>query len=92
MIGLPRWRHYRGKPLAGKLNAMAVLTEYLQAAMRHAEYERLDDGDWYAHIPGLAGLWASAKSVEDTRNDLLFRTRRLALRQRLRRAIEAAGI
>ncbi len=49
---------------------MAALTEYLRAAMRHAEYERLDDGDWYAHIPGLAGLWASAKTVEDTRNDL----------------------
>ena len=38
--------------------------------MRHAEYERLDGGDWYAHIPGLVGLWASAKTVEDTRNDL----------------------
>ena len=38
--------------------------------MRHAEYERLEDGDWYAHIPGLPGLWASAKTVEDTRNDL----------------------
>jgi predicted RNase H-like HicB family nuclease len=50
---------------------MAALTEYLHAAMRHAEYERLDDGDWYAHIKGLPGLWASAKTVEDTRNDLL---------------------
>ena len=49
---------------------MAALTEYLRAAMRHAEYERLDDGDWYAHIPGLPGLWASDKTVEDTRNDL----------------------
>jgi len=52
------------------LESMAVLTEYLQAAMRHAEYEHLDDGDWYAHILGLVGLWASAKTVEDTRNDL----------------------
>ncbi|HYB91553.1 MAG TPA: type II toxin-antitoxin system HicB family antitoxin [Candidatus Binataceae bacterium] len=49
---------------------MAALTEYLHAAMRHAEYERLDDGSWYAHIPGLPGLWANGKSVEDTRNDL----------------------
>jgi predicted RNase H-like HicB family nuclease len=39
--------------------------------MRNALYERLDDGDWYAHIPGLPGLWASAKTVEDTRSDLL---------------------
>jgi len=49
---------------------VAALTEYISAAMRHAEYERLEDGDWYAHIPGLPGLWASAKTVEDTRNDL----------------------
>jgi predicted RNase H-like HicB family nuclease len=49
---------------------VAALTEYLRAAMRHAEYERLEEGDWYAHIPGLPGLWASAKTVEDTRNDL----------------------
>jgi predicted RNase H-like HicB family nuclease len=39
--------------------------------MRNAEYERLDGGDWYAHILGLPGLWASAKTVEDTRNELL---------------------
>ena len=45
---------------------MAALTEYLHAAMRHAEYERLDDGDWYAHIAGLPGLWASAKTVEES--------------------------
>jgi predicted RNase H-like HicB family nuclease len=38
--------------------------------MRHAEYERLEDGNWYARIPGLPGLWASAKTVEDTRNEL----------------------
>ena len=50
---------------------MASLTEYQRAAMRNAHYEKLDDGSWYAHIPGLPGLWASAGSVEDTRNELL---------------------
>jgi len=49
---------------------VAVLTEYLSAAMRHAEYERLDDGHRYAHITDLPGLWASTKTVEDTRNDV----------------------
>ena len=48
-----------------------MLTDYLNAAMRHAEYERLEDGAWYAHIPGLPGLWASAANLEDTRNELL---------------------
>jgi predicted RNase H-like HicB family nuclease len=39
--------------------------------MRHADYEQLKAGGWYAHIPGLPGLWANGKTVEDTRNDLL---------------------
>ncbi len=51
-----------------------MLTEYLHAAMRHAEYERMEDGSWYSHIPGLPGLWSSAETVEDTRNHLLSAT------------------
>jgi predicted RNase H-like HicB family nuclease len=50
---------------------MASLTEYQHAAMRNAQYEQLEEGGWYAHIPGLPGLWASAQTVEDTRNELL---------------------
>jgi len=38
-----------------------VLTAYIQAAMRHASYEWLaDDGIFYAEIPELPGVWASA--------------------------------
>ncbi|MGH2458151.1 MAG: type II toxin-antitoxin system HicB family antitoxin [Chloroflexota bacterium] len=37
-----------------------MLTEYIGTAMRHAEYERLDDGTWYGHIPPLQGVWADA--------------------------------
>ncbi len=48
-----------------------MFVDYLNAAMRHAQYEQLEDGTWYAHIPGLPGLWASAANVEDTRNELL---------------------
>jgi hypothetical protein len=47
-----------------------MLTDYLHAAMRHAEHERLEDGSCYAHIPGLPGLWASGANLEDTRNEL----------------------
>jgi predicted RNase H-like HicB family nuclease len=49
---------------------VSASVDYLNAAMRHAEYEHLEDGSWYAHIPGLPGLWASAANVEDTRNQL----------------------
>jgi predicted RNase H-like HicB family nuclease len=43
-----------------------VLTAYIQAAMRHATYERLpEDGIYYGEIPELPGVWASAPSEED---------------------------
>jgi predicted RNase H-like HicB family nuclease len=35
-----------------------MLTEYIQAAMRHATMERLDDGSYYAEIPPTPGVWA----------------------------------
>jgi predicted RNase H-like HicB family nuclease len=39
--------------------------------MRKAAYEPLEDGEgWYAHIPGIPGLWATGACVEDARNDL----------------------
>jgi len=43
---------------------------YLREAMRRAEYERLDTGEWYARIPGFPGFWANGSTVEDTRNEL----------------------
>jgi predicted RNase H-like HicB family nuclease len=43
-----------------------MLTKYIKAAMRHATYERLpDDGVYYAEIPELPGVWASAPTEED---------------------------
>ena len=47
-----------------------MLTEYINAAMHKAEYERLEDGVWFATIPGLDGLWASAPTVEKSREEL----------------------
>ncbi len=49
---------------------MATFTEYMREAMKHAQYERTEEGDWYAHIPGFEGLWATGPTVEDARNDL----------------------
>lgn len=43
-----------------------MLTQYLDAAMRHAEYERLPDDTWYGHIAGFPGLWASEPTREET--------------------------
>jgi predicted RNase H-like HicB family nuclease len=47
-----------------------VLTEYLRAAMRRAEYESTEDGVWFGRIPGLEGLWAEGPTVEACREAL----------------------
>lgn len=41
-----------------------MLTEYIKAAMRHAEYTPLEDGTWYGEIPGFDGVWANARTRE----------------------------
>ena len=47
-----------------------MLTEYICAALRHAEYEKIEDGSWFARIPGLQGVWGNGPTVEEARNDL----------------------
>ena len=40
-----------------------MLTKYIEAAMRRAEYEWLaGDQVFYGHVPELAGVWASGKT------------------------------
>lgn len=47
-----------------------VLTKYIQAAMRQARYEILEDGSYYGEIPPCRGVWASAPTLEDCRREL----------------------
>ena len=48
-----------------------MLSDYIQAAMRLAQYEILaDTKDYHGHIPGFDGVWANAKSLEDCRDEL----------------------
>ncbi len=47
-----------------------MLFEYTQKALEKAEYKKLDDGTWFAEIPGFEGVWANAKSVEECRREL----------------------
>lgn len=49
-----------------------MLTKYLDAAMHGARYETLEDGTgFYAEIPGLDGVYASAATLEGARDELL---------------------
>jgi predicted RNase H-like HicB family nuclease len=48
-----------------------MLSQYLQAAMRHAKYEILeDDKSFYGEIPGFQGVLANAENLEDCRTQL----------------------
>jgi predicted RNase H-like HicB family nuclease len=47
-----------------------MLTEYIQAAMRRAHYEILEDGTFYGEIPDFQGVYADADTLEGCREQL----------------------
>lgn len=42
-----------------------MLTDYIQAAMRQAKYELLEDGTYYGEIPPCQGVFFSADNFND---------------------------
>ncbi len=48
-----------------------MLVKYLEKALSQAHYELLaEDGTFYGEIPGFQGVFASAPTLEETRNEL----------------------
>ena len=48
-----------------------MLTKYIDAAMRRAKYEILDDDEGYwGEIPGFQGVWANEDTLEKCRDEL----------------------
>jgi predicted RNase H-like HicB family nuclease len=47
-----------------------MLTNYIRAAMRQAQYEILEDQTFYGEIPGLQGVYANATTLEQCREEL----------------------
>jgi predicted RNase H-like HicB family nuclease len=47
-----------------------VLTDYIREAMRLAHYELMENGRFFATIPGLKGLWAEDATLEACREEL----------------------
>lgn len=47
-----------------------MLTEYIEKKLYAARYKILGDGNYFGEIPGLQGVWASAKTLEDCRKEL----------------------
>lgn len=52
------------------LKDVAMLTDYIRAAMHRAECEQLEDGSWYAQIPGLQGVYANESTLEACQDEL----------------------
>jgi predicted RNase H-like HicB family nuclease len=47
-----------------------MITSYIQAGMRQAQYEILGDGTFYGEIPCFAGVYANAQTLEACREQL----------------------
>jgi len=48
-----------------------MVTAYIQAAMRHAHYEMIEDAKpFYGSIPECQGVWATGETLEACREEL----------------------
>lgn len=47
-----------------------MLTEYINKKLKTAKYKIFKDGIYFGEIPGIKGVWASAKNLEDCRREL----------------------
>ena len=48
-----------------------MFSKYVDAALRKDEYKKIEDGTWFAEIPGFEGVWANANTVEECRGELV---------------------
>lgn len=72
---------------------LAMFAEYIKAAMDKAIYEMIDDPEpFYGEIPELQGVWASGKTLEACRDDLMSALEDwIAFRLRTGRSIPSIG-
>lgn len=47
-----------------------MFSEFIDKKLREARYKILKDGTYFGAIPGLQGVWANAKALEDCREEL----------------------
>jgi len=48
-----------------------MLTRYIQAALDAGRYEMTEDEElFYGEVPGLEGVWASGRTLEECRKNL----------------------
>lgn len=47
-----------------------MISNFISSSLEKAKYKLLDDGTFFAEIPGLRGVWANGKSLEACRREL----------------------
>ena len=48
-----------------------MIVEYIEAALGKAKYEIIrDEEPYYGEVPGLKGVWATGKTLEECRKNL----------------------
>ena len=47
-----------------------MLSEYIQAALRHAHYELMENGRYFGSIPECEGAWGEGATLELCREEL----------------------
>jgi predicted RNase H-like HicB family nuclease len=73
--------------------SIVMLAEYIKAAMDKAIYEIIDGPEpFYSEIPELQGVWATGKTLEACRDDLMSALEDgIAFRLRTGRSIPTIG-
>jgi len=58
------------QPAQTRVNSMII--QYIETALAHARYELIDDEEpYYGEIPELPGVWATGKTLEECRHNLM---------------------
>jgi len=47
-----------------------MMSEFILKKLKEAKYKVLKDGVYFGEIPSVKGVWASAKNLEDCRDEL----------------------
>ncbi|MGA9098381.1 MAG: type II toxin-antitoxin system HicB family antitoxin [Methanotrichaceae archaeon] len=49
-----------------------MFSEYIAVALEKAQYKKIEDEyPYFAEVPELEGVWATGKTIEDCRNELI---------------------
>jgi predicted RNase H-like HicB family nuclease len=57
-------------PAPAAAQSVGTLTDYIEAAMQEAQFELMENGDYFGSIPSCQGVWADAPTVEECRTEL----------------------